>query len=108
MLPAILKYELAGSALITASSVALSRALKQTEHWIIPCIHAECKKPYGKSTCPWVCHRKKRAMEPLPVLTNASAYMLEMYNESQLCSSEAMEHRSLTKGHYSGLDYLNK
>lgn len=30
MLPAILKYELAGSALITAYSVALSRALKQT------------------------------------------------------------------------------
>lgn len=29
MLPAILKYELAGSALTAASSVALSRALKQ-------------------------------------------------------------------------------
>lgn len=29
---AILKYEVAGSALMTALSVALSRALKQTEH----------------------------------------------------------------------------
>lgn len=98
VLPAIFKYELAGSALMTASSVALSRALKQTERWIIPWIHIECKKPYGESTCPWVCPRKKSAMEPLPVLTNTSAYMLGVYNGSQFCSSAAMEHRSLTKG----------
>lgn len=91
MLPAVPKYELAGSALITASSVTLSRALKQTEPWIIPCIHAECKKTYGKSICLWVCPRKNSAMKPLPVLTNTSAYMLEMYNGSQLCSSETVE-----------------
>lgn len=98
VLPAILKYELAGSALMTASSVALSRALKQTELWITPRIHIECKKPYGESTCPWVCTRRKSAMEPLPVLTNTSAYMLGVCIGSQLCSSAAMEHRSLTKG----------
>lgn len=74
----------------------------------IPYIHTECKKPYGKGTCPWVCPRKRSAMEPLPVLTNTRVYMLEMYNGSQLCSSETMEHRSLTKGRHSGLDYLKK
>lgn len=59
MLPAILKYELAGISSMTAFFVALSRAWKQAEQWSLPCILSECKRLYGKSTCPWVCPRKK-------------------------------------------------